>query len=160
MSRQSAIWFSAMSLLVLGMGTTALMPLAKAAGEKDSKEVPAAKRVSDQGEAIDAARKVDLPLLKKAEKVIIEEVKRGGKGRRATLTKAGEIKELRQALKPSEVPPSGGITAATLTFYLGATILRKVWVYEGGEWGFERPCTSWTTGREADLWRGIQKHLR
>jgi hypothetical protein len=133
----------------------------KADGKKDSQEVPATKVVDDQAEAIDEARKVDLPLLEKADKVVIEEMaKPEGKGRRVTLKKADELKEIREALKPSKTPPSGGRTAVTLTFYHGENILRKVWVFERGEWGFERPGTSWTTGREAALWRAVQKHLK
>jgi hypothetical protein len=133
----------------------------KADDKKDSKAVPAAKSASDQAGAIDEARKVDLPLLEKADKVVIDEgAKPEGKGRRVTLKKADELKEIRGALKPSKTPPSGGTTAVTMTFYHGESILRKVWVFERGEWGFERPGTSWTTGREAALWRVVQKHLK
>src|SRR5262245_54129676 len=142
-------------LLVIGLllaagGLSELRGQEKKAGP----EVPRPKSVGDQAEAIDEARKVDLPLLEKADKVVIEEVdKPGAKGRRVSLKKADEVKELREALKPSKSPPSAGITAATITFYQGESILRKVWVFERGEWGFERPGTSWTTGREAALWR-------
>ena len=39
-------------------------------------------------------------------------------------------------------------------------MLRRAWVFKGGEWGFERPGTKWTTGREAALWKVIRKHLK
>jgi hypothetical protein len=150
-----------MSLLVLGLTGTVLIRYSRADDRKDSKAVPAPKNTGDQAEAIDEARKVDLPLLEEADKVVVEEVpSRAGTGRRVTLKKADEIKELRQALKPSETPPTGGKIAATITFYRGESALRKVWVFEGGEWGFERPGTKWTTGREATLWGVIQKHLK
>jgi hypothetical protein len=130
--------------------------------EKKKAEPPAdAKSVGDQAEAIDEARKVDIPLLDNADKVVIDEVaKPGGKGRRVTLKKADELKDLREVLKPSKTPASGGITSVTLTFYHGDDFLRKVWVFKGGEWGFERPGTSWTTGREPALWRVVQKHVK
>jgi hypothetical protein len=150
-----------MSLLVLVLTGTVMVLSSKADGKKDSQEVPATKVVDDQAEAIDEARKVDLPLLEKADKVVIEEMaKPEGKGRRVTLKKADELKEIREALKPSKTPPSGGRTAVALTFSHGENILRKVWVYQSGEWGFNRPGTSWTTGREAALWRAVQKHLK
>jgi hypothetical protein len=138
-----------------------LVLCSKADGRKDPKEVPAAKSADDQGKAIDEARKVDLPLLEKADKVVVEEVaKPEGKGRRVTLKNADEIRELRETLKPGERSPSGGRTAVTITFYRGESKRRKVWVFERGEWGFERPGTSWTMGREATLWTVIQKHLK
>ena len=67
---------------------------------------------------------------------------------------------MRQALRPREVPPSGGVTAATLSFYRGPHLLRTVWVIEGGEWGFDRPGTRHTTGEDPDLWRLIREHLK
>jgi hypothetical protein len=137
-------------------------PVASSRGddEKDQEKVPAVKKVGSQEEAVEQARQVDLPLLGKADKVVIEETKRGGQGRRVTLTRAADLKELREALRPSKASPSGGRTAATVTFYRGGRVLRKVWVFEGGEWGFERPGTSWTTGRQAGLWKALQKHLK
>jgi hypothetical protein len=126
---------------------------------KDAADVPAAKRVTDQAAAVREAREVDLPLLEKADRVVIEAARTAGGGK-VTLDKADDLKQLRGALKTREVPPSGGITAATVEFYHGEKLLRKVWVFEGGEWGFDRPGTSWTTGRSADLWTAVRKRLK
>ena len=160
MSRLNVAWICTIGLLVLGIVGTALPLKSKGDGKNDAEEIPAVKKVSDQSGAIREAKAVDLPLLEKADKVIIEEAKRGGGGRRVTLDKADAIKELRRSLKTAEVPPSGGITAATISFYRGEGLLRKIWVFEGGEWGFDRPGTSWTTGREKKLWEGIQRYLK
>lgn len=151
MIRRRALWF----MLVISCTAGA------ACGRNElADEIPAVKKVESQADAIEEAKKVDLPLLEKADKVVIDEAKPGGGGRRITLDKTDAIKELRDALKPSKVPPSGGVNAATITFYKGDTALRKVWVFKGGEWGFDRPGTSWTTGDETDLWKVVQKHLK
>jgi hypothetical protein len=160
MSRHKVAWIPVIGLLVLGIVGTALALQSQGDGKKAADEIPAVKKVSNQSGAIREAQKVDLPLLEKVDKVVIEEAKRGGGGKRITLDKADDIKELRQALKARGVPPSGGVTAATVSFYRGEGLLRKIWVFEGGEWGFERPGTSWTTGREGNLWKVIQKHLK
>jgi hypothetical protein len=151
---------STTSAIVMGVLTVFGSVHASTSRTDDQADIPAVKAAVDQDEAIRLAREMDLPALEKADRVVIEEAKIRRDGRRVTLADADDIKGLRKTLKPSEVPPSGGITAATLLFYRGTVLIRKVWVFEGGEWGFERPGTSWTTGREADLWEGIRKHLR
>src|SRR4029077_14653546 len=100
---------------------------------------------------------VDLPLLAKADKVVIEE---SVGGRRHSIEKADDIKKLREALNVSEQSPSGGKNAVTILFYRKNDLIRKVWVFKNGEWGFERPSIGWTTGREAGLWEVVQKHLK
>jgi hypothetical protein len=161
MCRQRIACLSIVGPLSLSLACTAVAPHSDADDKKDSGEVPAVKKVEDQADAIAEARAADLPLVGKADRAVIEESKPPrGKGRRVTLTNADDIKELRQALKPRKVSPSGSVTAATITFYRGKSLLRKLWVFEGGEWGFERPGTSWTTGREANLWEAVQKHLK
>ena len=148
-----------LGLILLGVAGAAMSPWCQA----DSKEpeVPAVKKVDDQYKALDEATRVDLPALKQATKVVVEEAAPPvGKGRRVVLGKPEEIREIREFLKPSNTPPSAGMTAATLTFYRDEKPLRKVWVFERGEWGFERPGTSHTTGIEANLWRVIQRHMK
>lgn len=123
--------------------------------------VPQAEAAFDQGDAVRLARRVDLPLLATADRVVIDEHKPGGeRGGRVTLDRPEAVAELRQALRPRQVPPAGGTTAATLTFYRGGHLLRTVWVFEGGEWGFERPGTSYTTGADPDLWQLVRWHLK
>jgi hypothetical protein len=64
-----------------------------------------------------------------------------------------------KTLRASKVARTRGITAAALSFYRGEVLIRKVWVFRDGEWGFERPGTDWTTGREADLGKAIRKYM-
>ncbi len=148
------------SAIVIGVLMVAGSLRASTSRSDDKADIPAVKAAADQDEAIRLAREVDLPALEKTDRVVIEEAKIGRDGRRVILKDADAIKGLRKSLKPSKVPPSGGLTAATLSFYRGKVLIRKVWVFGDGEWGFERPGTDWTTGREADLWVGIRKHLR
>ena len=153
--RRNVAWFLVPVLVILGIAGAA----GRSNGEaKKEKEIPAAKEVGTQAEAIREARKVDLPLLEMADKVVIKAT--DGSGRVATLVKANDVKEVRQTLKISAAPPSAGEQAATVSFFRGKSSLRQVWVYEGGEWGFDRPGTHWTTGSEANLWTVIQKHLK
>jgi hypothetical protein len=56
----------------------------------------------------------------------------------------------------TSVPPGTGIKAATIIFSRGDDVLREVWVSEGGEWGFERPGTGWTTGASPQLWKLVK----
>ena len=117
--------------------------------EKNRAGLPASQAASDQAEAIRLAREVDLPALEKADRVVIQRGQGRG-GARVELDDPEAIMDLRQALKPKEVPPSGGVTTYRLAFYRGETPIRKIWVFENGEWGFEREKgTSWTIGRDA-----------
>ena len=107
------------------------------------------------------AREVDIPAVKKADRVVIEEGgSPSGDGKRVTLDDAPGIEVLSRGLAPTVVLPSGGKLAATLSFYRGETLLRKIWVYQGGEWGFDRPGTDWTTGLSPELWKAVQARLR
>ena len=150
---RNSVLYTGVCLVVLAVADEALVLSAR--GEKGEGEIPPVKGVTSQSQAVRQARAVDLPLLEKADKVVIE-----GRGQRVTRDKADDLKELRQTLQAQAVSPSGGLTAATLTFYRGDTLLRKIWVFQGGEWGFQRPGTSWTTGSDANLWNIINKHLK
>lgn len=129
-------------------------------GKARAGKVPAAKKVTAQEDAIAEARKVDIPLLKRADTVVIQAMAPALQGKSKILSDAKAIEELRTALKPSVRQPSGSMTVATVSFYQGKTLLRKIWVYEGGEWGFDRPGTKWTTGGDVRLWNLIQADLR
>jgi hypothetical protein len=123
--------------------------------------VPQAEAAADQDDALRLARRVDLPLLATADRVVIDEHKPGGEcGVRVTLDRPEAVAELWQALRPRKVPLGGGPTAATLAFYRGHQLLRTVRVFEGGEWGFERPGTSHTSGADPDLWQLVRWHLK
>jgi hypothetical protein len=80
--------------------------LARERAERESvqraqQEAPAAMAVADQDGAVEEARKVDLPLLKTADRVVLQEAAGpAGRGRSVTLTKDDEIQELREALSP------------------------------------------------------------
>jgi hypothetical protein len=108
--------------------------------------------VNGQGEALREAEAVDLPALARADRVAID----WPTGKRVTLANPRLVDSIRRALRPRLVPPSGGMVAATLRFYHDDELIRTVWVYEGGEWGFERPGTSWATGSDAELWRLVK----
>jgi hypothetical protein len=115
-------------------------------------------QVSDQDEALDAAREMDLPALKGAESLIVETMKWAG-GKRKIVEDGGTISKFDLVLTVSKVPPSGGETWARLTWQKGGQAVRSVWVYLSGEWGFERPGTDWTTGLNPDLVRLIKDIL-
>jgi hypothetical protein len=155
MDRKEPVWGWIVGVLVFGAAAPAL----GADEPVKAEDIPAVRKVDDQSDAIREARRVDLPLLDRADRVVIEESKQAG-GRRVTLTKRERIREVVRALKTRAVAPSGGLTAVTLRFYPDGRLLRKAWVFEGGEWGFERPGTSWTTGRERELWKVIQRRLQ
>ena len=156
MSRQKKVWLSAAAVGTLGL-LLLLMNLPSPVKD-DPEEIPPVQAAKDQEDALRLARQIDLPLLAKADKVIIDQAPRRGR-RRLTLENPDNIKTLREALKPSGGPETGGMNAVTISFFRKAELIRKIWVFEGGEWGFERPSVSHTTGHEANLWMIIQEHL-
>jgi len=110
---------------------------------------------STQEEALDLARRVDLPALEKADKVLIK-----AGDRQAVVTKTDLLEALRRELKPRTVEPGSSETSYELTFFRGKDKVREVWVHASGEWGFERPKgPSWTIGHEPALVREIKRHL-
>ena len=117
---------------------------------------PTAKAVSDQADAIREAKAVDLPALAEANRISIESA---ASGSQSNLVNPKSVDLFRQALQPRQVPPGGGELAATLSFFRDQKLIRKIWVYDGGEWGFERPGTSWTTGSDIELWRLVKARL-
>ena len=119
---------------------------------------PAAVAVANQGDALQEAKNVDLPALKAADRAVVSESP-GGAAKSVEITDAAGIRRLADALKPTKAPPGSGREELTIRFYQGPTLLREVWVYGDGEWGFRRPGTSWTTGRSDDLVRLIRQEL-
>ena len=132
--------------------------LAGCADKGAGKPSPAAIAVANQDDAIQQAKNADLPALKAADRVVIAESP-APTGKSIEITDAAGIRRLVDALKPTKAPPSGGMEAVTIRFYEGPTLLREVWVYGDGEWGFRRPGTSWTTGRSDDLIGLIRREL-
>src|SRR5262249_9664035 len=117
-------------------------------------EIPSVQAAKDQEDALRLAREIDLPLLAKADKVVIEE---SANGRRHTIEKADDMKELREALKVSQQLPGGGKNAVTILFYRKKDLIRQVWVFKGGEWGFERPSIRLDHGTRGSLVGGRAK---
>jgi hypothetical protein len=117
---------------------------------------PTAKAVRDYAEAISEAAAVDLPALAMANRISIESATSGS---RLIVTSPKPVESVWRALRPRRAAPGMGVLAATLSFFRDDELIRKVWVNEGGEWGFERPGTSWTTGSDAELWRLVKPRL-
>ncbi|MDR3619507.1 MAG: sigma-70 family RNA polymerase sigma factor [Paludisphaera borealis] len=115
-----------------------------------------ARAVKNRAEAVREAKDVDLPALEKADRIAIDSLANGS---RMSVSNARSSREFVRALKPGGRPVDDGKPAATLWFYRGDKLLRKVWVREGGEWGFERPGASWTTGADSELWRLVDQRL-
>jgi hypothetical protein len=161
MSRRHLVLLAVLVLVAVGTAGLIVGVLVPSADVVTPGAVPPATDALDQADALRLARRVDLPLLATADRVVLDEHKPDGMcGARVTIDRPEEVAELRQALRPREVPPTAGRTAATLSFYRGNQLLRTVWVYEGGEWGFERPGTGYTTGADPDLWRIVRWHLK
>ncbi len=113
-----------------------------------------------QNRARQLARQVDLPAITVADRVVITSAPPPrGTGQRATISDAARIQQLHQALTVHQTPPSSGMETVILRFYQGDTLLREVWVYADGEWGFRHPGTSWTAGRNPRLIQLVQQEL-
>ncbi len=160
------LWFASLSSLLLVLEVELYFLTLRGNGDKqnDLDDVPPVREFgehAEQVEAIEEALKIDLPLIKKADKVVIELIDFPAKPKHITLRNPSDIKELRQALKPWASPISGGVAAAILWFYHRDRLLRKIWVFDQGEWGIVRPgVMSPTTGRDEHLWKVIQKRVR
>ena len=118
--------------------------------------VAAVTPAASQNDAVGQARKTDLPAVASADRAVLSSSETG---KSVEITNVDRVRRLAGVLKPAEVPPSSGEEAMTVRFYQGPTLLREVWVYQDGEWGFRRPGTSWTTGQSGELVRLIQQEL-
>jgi hypothetical protein len=108
---------------------------------------------SDDARAVRLARQKDMPALNEADKVVIQTASWAG-SKEVAITGASDLKQLRAALIVEETTPSAGEMWATLTWLKGDNVIRKIWVYEDGEWGFER-----SIGQSEELVAIIKKHL-
>ena len=108
---------------------------------------------SEDARAVRLARQKDLPALNEADKVVVQTAQWAG-AKEVTITGPANLNELRAALVAEATTPSAGMTWATLTWLKGETVVGKIWVYDYGEWGFERSC-----GQSDELVTIIQKHL-
>lgn len=120
--------------------------------------VAAVKPATNQRTALRMAQQEDIPALDAADKIVIQTAPWAG-AKEVAITSAAHLKQLRSALIVKETPPSGGETWATLTWMNGERTIREIWVFDYGEWGFERPSTSWTIGHNGELVAIINKHL-
>jgi len=117
---------------------------------------PTARAVKDRAEAVREAKDVDLPALEKADRLIVEATRNNW---RWNVNDANLVREFAKALTPSDAAARGGELKASLIFLKGEEPIRTVWVREGGEWGFERPSASWTTGSSPELWRLLTRRI-
>jgi hypothetical protein len=108
---------------------------------------------SDDARAVRLARQKDIPALNEVDKVVIQTAEWAG-SKEVAITDAADLKELRAVLIAEETTPSAGMEWATLTWLKGETVIRKIWVYQDGEWGFER-----SVGQSDELVAIIKKHL-
>jgi hypothetical protein len=114
--------------------------------------------VDDLDEARQEFRKVDLPAIELADKLVIARVGPKG-GPSITIDDPDELREFRNALAVKDIPPSGGMNWAELEWFKDGNSLRKVWVFSDGEWGVERPGVSPTTGISPGLVDRIENAL-
>jgi len=120
---------------------------------------PAVRDVDDQEEALNEFRKVDLPAIERADKLVITLSGPKG-GQQAKIDDLDELREFRNALVVKKIPPSGGMNWAELEWFRDGTSLRKVWVFSDGEWGVTRPGISYTTGISPGIVGRIEKALK
>ena len=120
---------------------------------------PPAKAADTQKEAIRLATGEDLPALRRATRLTVTLGARGA-AKDLTVVDPDVLNAVLSAMTVKETPPSGGMTWATLTWLAGDAVIRRAWVYEDGEWGFERPGTAWTTGESQALSKLLKDLLR
>ena len=108
---------------------------------------------SDDARAARLARQKDLPALDGADKVVVRTELWAG-AQEVTITDSADLTRLRAAMIVEETTPSAGETWATLTWLKGATVIRRMWVFDYGEWGFGR-----SVGHSPELVALIRKHL-
>lgn len=145
---------------------TAVSVPAQQANDKDKKnaeKIPPVKDVRTSAEAVKMAAAVDLPLIKKADKIVLEQLDEFGAktGKKVTLDKREPIAKLIEPLKPKAVAEIGAAASVRVTFYQGDQALRTIYVIEElGNWWIERPKMNWATGQDPALWKAIKPHLK
>jgi hypothetical protein len=123
-----------------------------------STPIAGVKPAASQSAARRMAWQEDIPALDVADKLVIKTAPWAG-AKEVTITSPIHLKELRSELIVTKMPPSGGMTWATLDWMKGERVIRQMWVFDYGEWGFERPSMSWTIGHNPELVTIIMKHL-
>jgi hypothetical protein len=148
---------------IIEVGAAALLAVAGGVGCSGSSAGPggggpnsAVASASSQGDARALAEQSDLPAIATADRLLITEAS----GKAVTISTQAGLDGVRTALVVAHTPPSGGETWATLQWFKGETKVREVWVYGNGEWGVDRPGTSWTLGRSAALAVAITSLLK
>ena len=126
---------------------------------------PPVEDARDQAEAIEMAVKVDIPSLAYANRVEIMELLPGTSSflPPITINQLDAMKELRQALKPGDVsePKEGvGTTRYALVFYRDHELVRSIWIFQNGEWGFNSRRVSWTIGTERSVLETVERQLK
>ncbi|MDC3981089.1 hypothetical protein [Polyangium jinanense] len=101
---------------------------------------------STQADARAAATATDLPLVRTADRAVVTWSSGG-----TTEKRGQELSALVDALRVTEQQPSSGKQFAQIAFYRGEALLREVWIFADGEWGFVRPGTAWTVGASPAL---------
>ncbi len=142
------------ALRVVALASVSLIAGCADADNPSGGPTPAVAAATTQDDAVRQARTVDLPSLGNADRAVLS-----SEGKTVEINDAARIRRLARALEPAAAPPSAGEIATTVRFYQGPTLLREIWVYQDGEWGFRRPGTSWTTGHGDELARLIQQEL-
>ncbi len=95
-------------------------------------------------------RDKDLRALETTDRAVIDQFRSAKTS--VIITDADALKRLRAALVVRNVPPSAGMIEYDISFYDGKQLVRKVWVYPDGEWGFYRAKPPhWTTGSNPAL---------
>ena len=114
--------------------------------------------------ALSQGKSNDLPAVKSSDRIEIVLAKTApdqSLPKKANIVNADDLKKISDAMKISEVEPSGGEIAYSLRCYKGVKMLRQIWVYPDGEWGVVRLNTpSWTLGRNAELAKVLEELLK
>jgi hypothetical protein len=129
--------------------------------QRDKRAAPVAEPAETQEQAIRLAKSEDSPSLKRADSARIKRIR--GQLANVLVAGPGELKRLREALAVRAVPSSCGEQLYKVVFYQGDKVVRGVWVYDSGEWGFtRRRGPHWTLGSNASppnlLDELIEKH--
>lgn len=149
--------------LLLAMAFSVPAQQANDKDKKNAEKIPPVKDVRTSAEAVKMAAAVDLPLINKADKIVLEQLDEFGAktGKKVTLDKREPITKLTDTLKPKVVPEVGAAASVRVTFYQGDQALRTIYVIQDlGNWWIERPKMNWATGQDPALWKAIKPHLK
>lgn len=124
-------------------------------------EIPPVKEATTKKETLDLAKNIDLPLVRKADMILIEyEDDPDEYIQRFIITDKKIIHEINSTLVPSNVGDSAGIANFMVYWFRDGKQIRGVWVFPYGEWGFFRPKVSPSTGYNKQLPAYLKKLLK